>query len=74
MTALHRYNTEIRLAVVPGPLWKSTPIPTRPVAIMELLIGFSVEPSSSGEMNRQPNGLLRAGDSAMAPAISPRRQ
>src|ERR1039458_3760166 len=41
----------------PGPLWKSSPMPTRPVAIIELLIGLRLDPISSGLMNRQPNGL-----------------
>ena len=42
-------------------------MPTSPVAIIELLIGFSVEPSSSGAVNRQPNGFRPDADGGSLP-------
>ncbi|BAS12188.1 hypothetical protein AHiyo8_04910 [Arthrobacter sp. Hiyo8] len=56
-TALHRYRTEMSPAVAPGLDRKSAPMPTSAVAIIELLIGFRVEPSSSGAVNLQPSGF-----------------
>ncbi|GAB2720316.1 hypothetical protein GCM10027038_18380 [Arthrobacter bambusae] len=44
-------------AVAPGLERKSAPMPTSAVAIIELLIGFSVEPRSSGAVNLQPSGF-----------------
>ena len=44
-------------AVAPGLERKSAPMPTSAVAIIELLIGFRVEPSSSGAVNLQPSGF-----------------
>jgi hypothetical protein len=43
--------------VAPGLDRKSAPMPTSAVAIIELLIGFRVEPSSSGAVNLQPSGF-----------------
>ena len=60
MIALHRYSTEIRLAVLPGPRWKSRPMASRPVASIELLMGLRVDPSSRGAVKRQPKGLVAA--------------
>ncbi|GAA3313993.1 hypothetical protein GCM10017710_19600 [Arthrobacter ramosus] len=44
-------------AVAPGLERKSAPMPTSAVAIIELLIGFRVEPSSRGAVNLQPSGF-----------------
>ncbi|GAA0412065.1 hypothetical protein GCM10009543_02750 [Leifsonia naganoensis] len=60
MIALHRYSTEIRLAVLPGPRWKSRPMASRPVASIELLIGLRVAPRRSGAVKRHPKGWVVA--------------